>query len=85
MAGGKYGATYLTLRSPDLPAALPTGRRELLPVAGVVSRKYRPVNVLPILDSPEEYHPCKGVTKQQQEHADNDEEALVHADHHSEQ
>lgn len=44
-----------------------------------------PVNVLSVFDSAKEHHSGKGVTKEQQEHAHYDEEALVHAHHHRQQ
>lgn len=44
-----------------------------------------PVNVLSVFDCAKEYHSSKGVTKEQQEHAHYDEEALVHAHHHRQQ
>lgn len=48
-------------------------------------KKTLPVDVLSIFDSPKEHDASKGVAEEQQEHADDDEEALVHADNHRQQ
>lgn len=47
--------------------------------------KNPPVDVLPIFDSPKEHDAGEGVAEEQQEHANDDEEALVHADDHRQQ
>ena len=44
-----------------------------------------PVNVLSVFDSSKENYASKSVTEEKEEHAHDDEEALVHADNHSQQ
>lgn len=48
-------------------------------------KKNLPVDVLSIFDSPKEHDSGEGVAEEQQEHADDDEKALVHADDHRQQ
>lgn len=44
-----------------------------------------PVDVLSVLDGSEENYAGKCVAEEEEEHAHDDEEALVHADHHGQQ
>lgn len=44
-----------------------------------------PVDVLSKFHSSEENYPCKRIAEEEEEHANDDEEALVHADYHSQQ
>lgn len=52
---------------------------------GVHKIKSSPVDVLSIFDSSKENNACKCVAEEEEEHANDDEEALVHADYHSQQ
>lgn len=44
-----------------------------------------PVDVLSVFDRSKENNAGKGITEEEEEHAHDDEEALVHADHHGQQ
>ncbi len=47
--------------------------------------KFLPVDVFSIFDSSKENNASKSITEEKEEHANDDEEAFVHADYHSQQ